>query len=425
MGTLFGLLILLLLINLPVVFALGVTSVAWIVTVQKTPLILVVHRMFRGLDSFPLIAMPFFILAGSILDHIGATRRLMKLAESLVGHLKGGLAHINVVASMFFAGITGSAVADTSAIGSLLIPAMIKQGYKPNFSVAVTAVSSVIGVIIPPSILMVLYAVAVELSVGKMLLAGAIPGILLGLSQMGVITVYAHKEGYPTGDRFEFLRIFKTGKEAILSMMVVVIIVGGIYGGIFTPTEAAVVAVLYTLFLGFFIYRNMKIKDLPKIFIEAGLIGASGVFILTTTDVFAWIITSENVPLKIIQSIFFVTENKILILLFLNLALLLCGTFLPGIAAIIVLAPILHPIGLQLGMDPVHFGVVVVLNLSIGLVSPPVGPCLFVSCAIGKCSLSSAIKPLMPLYLASVVALLFVTFIPWFSMVIPNMMRLG
>ena len=208
-------------------------------------------------------------------------------------------------------------------------------------------------------------------------------------------------------------------------MMVVVIIVGGIYGGIFTPTEAAVVAVLYTLFLGFFVYRNVKITDLPKIFIEAGLIGASGVFILTTTNVFAWIITSENVPLKIIESIFVVTSNKILILLFLNLALLICGTFLPGIAAIIVLAPILHPIGLQLGMDPVHFGVVVVLNLSIGLVSPPVGPCLFVSCAIGKCSLSSAIKPLMPLYLASVVALLFVTFIPWFSMVIPNMMRLG
>ena len=169
----------------------------------------------------------------------------------------------------------------------------------------------------------------------------------------------------------------------------------------------------------------MKIKDLPKIFIEAGLIGASGVFILTTTNVFAWIITSENIPLKIIESIFVITESKILILLFLNLALLICGTFLPGIAAIIVLAPILHPIGLQLGMDPVHFGVVVVLNLSIGLVSPPVGPCLFVSCAIGKCSLSSAIKPLMPLYLASVVALLFVTFIPWFSVVIPNMMRLG
>lgn len=414
----------LLLINIPVVFALGVTSVVWILTVKQIPLILIVHRMFRGLDSFPLIAMPFFIMAGLVLDRIGATRKLMDLADSLVGHLKGGLAHINVVASMFFAGITGSAVADTSAIGSLLIPAMVKQGYSAPFSVAVTAVSSVIGVIIPPSILMVLYAVATELSVGKMLLAGAVPGLTLGISQMIVITWYAHKKNYPTGNGFQLKRVFSTGKTAILPMMVVIIIVGGIYGGIFTPTEAAVIAVLYTFFLGFFVYRNLTFGDLKNLFIEAGIVGASGVFILTTTYVFAWIITSENVPRMIIDSIFVITTSKILILIFLNIALLLCGTFLPGIAAIIVLAPILHPIGLQLGLDPIHFGVVVVLNLSIGLVTPPVGPCLFVSCAIGKCSISETIKPLLPLYLASVAALLLITFVPWFSTVIPNLMRM-
>ena len=423
MGLLFGLLLATLIINLPVVFALGVTSVVWILTVEKLPLVLVVHRMFRGLDSFPLIAMPFFILAGQILDHIGATRRLMKLAEALVGHLRGGLAHINIVASMFFAGITGSAVADTSAIGSLLIPAMIKQGYKAAFSVAVTAISSVIGVIIPPSILMVLYAVAVDLSVGKLLLAGALPGILLGVSQMVMVTWYAHKEGFSKGESFDVGRLFRSAKDAILSMMVVFIIVGGIYGGIFTPTEAAVVAVLYTMFLGFFVYRNMGFRHLPKLFLEAGMVGASGVFILTTTSVFAWIITSERVPELIINAIFQVTTNKIVILLFLTVAMLICGTFMPGIAAIIVLAPILHPIGLELGLDPIHFGVIVVLNLSIGLVSPPVGPCLFVSCAIGKCSLSQVLKPLMPLYLASVGALLLVTFVPWISLVIPNVMR--
>jgi C4-dicarboxylate transporter DctM subunit len=424
MGVLFGFLIMLLLINIPVVFALGVTSIVWILTVKEIPLILVVHRMFRGLDSFPLIAMPFFIMAGLVLDRIGATRKLMDLADSLVGHLKGGLAHINVVASMFFAGITGSAVADTSAIGSLLIPAMVKQGYSAPFSVAVTAVSSVIGVIIPPSILMVLYAVATELSVGKMLLAGAIPGLTLGISQMVVITWYAHKKNYPTGHGFQLKRVFSTGKSAILPMMVVIIIVGGIYGGVFTPTEAAVIAVLYTFFLGFFVYRNLTFGDLKNLFIEAGIVGASGVFILTTTYVFAWIITSEKVPQMIIDSIFVITTSKILILIFLNIALLLCGTFLPGIAAIIVLAPILHPIGLQLGLDPIHFGVVVVLNLSIGLVTPPVGPCLFVSCAIGRCSISETIKPLLPLYLASVAALLLITFVPWFSTVIPNLMRM-
>ena len=423
MGLLFGLLLATLIINLPVVFALGVTSVVWILTVEKLPLVLVVHRMFRGLDSFPLIAMPFFILAGQILDHIGATRRLMKLAEALVGHLRGGLAHINIVASMFFAGITGSAVADTSAIGSLLIPAMIKQGYKAAFSVAVTAISSVIGVIFPQSILMVLYAVAVDLSVGKLLLAGALPGILLGVSQMVMVTWYAHKEGFSKGESFDVGRLFRTAMDAILSMLVVFIIVGGIYGGIFTPTEAAVVAVLYTMFLGFFVYRNMGFRHLPKLFLEAGMVGASGVFILTTTSVFAWIITSERVPELIINAIFQVTTNKIIILLFLNVAMLICGTFMPGIAAIIVLAPILHPIGLELGLDPIHFGVIVVLNLSIGLVSPPVGPCLFVSCAIGKCSLSQVLKPLMPLYLASVGALLLVTFVPWISLVIPNVMR--
>ena len=422
MALLFGLLCFTLIINLPVVFALGVASVVWILTIADLPLVLVVHRMFRGLDSFPLIAMPFFILAGGILDHIGATRRLMKMAEALVGHLKGGLAHINIVASMFFAGMTGSAVADTSAIGSLLIPAMIKRGYDAAFSVVVTAISSVIGVIIPPSILMVLYAVAVELSVGKLLLAGALPGILLGLSQMAMVVWVAHREGYPTGDRLDLRLLLKASKDGVLAMMVVFIIVGGIYGGIFTPTEAAVVAVLYAMFLGFFVYRNMGFNDLPKIFMEAGMVGATGVFILTTTSVFAWIITSEKVPELIVNAIFQVTTNKIAILVFLNVAMLICGTFMPGIAAIIVLAPILHPIGLQLGLDPIHFGVVVVLNLSIGLVSPPVGPCLFVSCAIGKCSLSDTLKPLIPLYLTSVGCLFLVTFIPWISLVIPNMM---
>jgi len=422
MSILFGFLGLLLVINLPVVFALGMTSVIWILTVEQTPLILVAHQMFRGLDSFPLIAMPFFILSGLIMEHIGATQRMMKLAEALVGHLKGGLAHINVVASMFFAGITGSAVADTSAIGSLLIPAMVKQGYKPNFSVAVTAISSVIGVIIPPSILMVLYAVAVELSVGKMLIAGALPGLVLGLSQMGVISWYAHRKNFPVSGAFKLGRIFRTGKDAAASLMVVVIIVGGIYGGILTPTEAAVVAVLYIMALGFFVYRNLSFKDLSRIFIKAGIVGASGVFILSTTTIFAWIVTSEQVPDMIINGIFQITTNKILILLSLNVALLACGTFMPGIAAIIVLAPILHPIGLQLGLDPIHFGVVVVLNLSIGLVSPPVGPCLFVSCAIGQTSLSDCLKPLLPLYLASIAALLLVTFIPAITMVLPNLM---
>ena len=423
MGVLFGVLIAALLINVPVVFALGITSVVWILTVEQLPLILIVHRMFRGLDSFPLIAMPFFILAGQLLDHTGATKRLMSFAEALVGHLKGGLAHINIVASMFFAGITGSAVADTSAIGSLLIPSMISHGYKASFSAAITAISSVIGVIVPPSILMVLYAVAVDLSVGKLLLAGALPGLLLGFSQMLTVFWYAHKEGYPKGENFQFGRFFRSCWRAILPLMVVIIIVGGIYGGIFTPTEAAVVAVLYAMSLGFFMYRNLHVRDLPRIFIDTAIIGASGVFILTTTSIFAWIITSEHVPELIINSIFQITTNKVAILLFLNLGMLLCGTFMPGIAAIIVLAPILHPIGLELGLDPVHFGVIVVLNLSIGLVSPPVGPCLFVSCAIGKCSLSEVLKPLMPLYLASIAALLLVTFIPAISMLIPNFMR--
>ncbi len=423
MSLLFGILLATLLVNVPVVFALGVTSVAWIMTVEKMPLVLVVHRMFRGLDSFPLIAMPFFILTGQILDHIGATRRLMNLAEALVGHLRGGLAHINIVASMFFAGITGSAVADTSAIGSLLIPAMIKHGYKASFAVAVTAISSVIGVIIPPSILMVLYAVAVELSVGKLLLAGALPGILLGVSQMLVVVWYAHRQGYPKGEKISLGKVTRASKDAVLALVVVFIIVGGIYGGIFTPTEAAVVAVLYTLGLGFFVYRNMSVKDFPKIFLEAGIVGAAGVFILTTTSVFAWIITAERIPELIVGAIFEITRNKILILLALNLAMLICGTFMPGIAAIIVLAPILHPIGLELGLDPIHFAVVVVLNLSIGLVSPPVGPCLFVACAIGQCSISRALKPLIPLYLASIGALLLVTFIPWISTAVPNLMK--
>ena len=407
-------------INVPLAFAVGIAALIWLMNSETIPTAIAFHRMLVSLNSFPLLAIPFFMMAGQFMSTGGITQRLVALAEVLVGHFRGGLAHINVMVSMFFAGITGSAVADTSAVGTILLPAMDEEGYDRDFSVAVTAVSSVIGVIIPPSVPMIIYGITTEVSIGALLLAGVIPGIMLGLALMAVVYFYARKRQYPKHKLRPFREQIGVYRSGFLPMMSIVIIVGGIYGGFFTPTEAAVVAAIYTFFLSFLFYREMHLADLPHIFRIIAVTGSVGLFLLANASMFAWIIAAEQLPQHIMDWVFSITQNKILLLIIINIFLLFVGMVLDVITATIILGPILHPIAMNMGMDPVHFGTIVVLNLSIGLATPPVGVCLFVACALGETSISDVVPALLPFLVVCLVVLGLVTYMPEFSTFIPS-----
>jgi C4-dicarboxylate transporter DctM subunit len=418
-------LIILFCLDMPLAFAVGISSIIWLLQNDSIPTIISFHRMLVSLNSFPLLAIPFFMMAGQFMSTGGVTQRLVSLAGVMVGHMRGGLAHINVLVSMFFAGITGSAVADTSAVGTLLIPAMLDEGYDKDFAVAVTSVSSVIGVIIPPSVPMIIYGITTEVSIGALLLAGLVPGAMLGAALICVNYFYAVRRGYPKHPIRPFREQLVVYRSNFLPVLAVVIIVGGIYTGIFTPTEAAVVAAIYTFILGFFVYREISLSRLPEIFRLIAITGSVGLFLLANASIFSWIIAAEQIPQQIMDWFFTLTHNKLLVLLFINILLLLVGMVLDVITATIILGPVLHPIAMAMGMDPVHFGTIVVLNLSIGLATPPVGVCLFVGCAIGKTSLSEVMPALLPFLLACLLVLALVTFIPELSTWIPNQVFSG
>jgi len=421
---LFGSLIPLFLLNVPLAFAIGLGCFFWLLWGGvDMPLVVLAHRFMRGLDSFPLLAIPFFMLAGQFMSKGGIAQKLIDMASALVGSFRGGLAHVNIAASMFFAGMTGSAVSDATAIGSLLIPAMRKSGYKKDFTVAVTGTASVIGIVIPPSIPAVIYGLVAEISVGDLLLAGIIPGIILGLSFMISAYIISVRDGYQPAVKFSFMNIGINLQRSFLSLITIIIVVGGIYAGIFTPTEASIVAAVYSFFLAKFIYRDLKWKDLPKIFIETASISSMGIFLLGTTNVFGYIIATQGIPELILNAMFAVTSNKNIILLFIIGILLAVGCVLEAVAIILILVPILAPIALKLGMDPIHFGATTVLAIAIGLFTPPVGVCLFVACGLGEATVSEVIPALVPFLIASLIVLLLVAFIPELSLLIPRLMR--
>jgi C4-dicarboxylate transporter DctM subunit len=407
-------------LDIPLAFALGMASIIWVVSNGTIPTAIVFQRMLVSLNSYPFLAIPFFMMAGQFMSTGGVTQRLVQLAEVIVGHLRGGLAHINILVSMFFAGITGSAVADTSAVGTILLPAMDKEGYEPEFSAALTAVGSVIGVIIPPSVPMIIYGMVTEVSIGALLLAGVIPGIMLGLALMTVVYFYAKKRQYPKHSLPPFREQLVIYRRNILPLMAIVIIIGGIYSGVFTPTEAAVVAAIYTFFLGFIVYREIPLRSLSPTFRTIAVTGSIGLFLLANASIFAWIIAAEQLPQHILDWVLTITQNKVALLVFINIFLLLVGMFLDVITATIILGPILHPIAMAIGMDPVHFGTIFILNLSIGLATPPVGVCLFVACALEKLELSDVLSSLIPFLIACIIVLMLVTYIPAISTQIPN-----
>ena len=390
--------------------------------VGEHPLHLIPQRMFTGMDSFPLMAVPFFILAGDLMNSAGITHRIVRFATALVGSIRGGFAHVNIVASMFFAGISGSAVADTAALGSIMIPAMEEDGYDTTFSAAVTAASSVIGPIIPPSIPVVIYALVGSVSVGGMFLAGVVPGVLIGGGLMAVSYVVARKNNYGTKRSMaSSTELWSSFTGAIIPLIMPLIILGGILSGVFTPTEAAAIAVAYAIVAGFFFLRTLKLRDLPVIFFRSMTVTSTILIVMACANIFAWILSTQQIPQSVGRGIASMTSNPYVLLLLINLILLMVGCFLEGIASIIIMVPILLPLAQSAGIHPIHFGTIVVMNLMIGLITPPLGLCLFVACSVAKVDLVKLIKATIPFVLVEIIALLLVTYFPGMVLFIPRL----
>ncbi len=408
-------------LGVPIAFCLGITAAVSLVLLDM-PLRVVAQRIFTGMDSFPLMAVPFFVLAGDLMNYGGTTIRLVRFSNALVGWIRGGLAHTNIVASMFLAGISGSAVADASAIGGILIPGMTKEGYDVDFSAAVTASASTMGPIIPPSILMVIYGVTTGVSIGALFAAGIIPGVLIGFSLMAVAYVIARKRNYPKLPMMSFPEFRTAFRKAVFALLAPVIILGGILGGVFTPTEAAAVAVAYAFFVGVFIFRELRMEDMPRILVQSGVTTSVLLLVIGTANVLAWVLSAEQIPQKIAQTMLGVSKDPYFILLLLNLFLLVVGMFMEGGAAIIILAPVLAQVAQAVGLHPLHFGFVMVLNLVIGLLTPPLGVCLFVACSIARISLATLVKAIFPFLMVEIGVLFLVSYIPAIALWIPKLL---
>jgi C4-dicarboxylate transporter DctM subunit len=420
---LLGVFFIFLAIGVPVSFAIGIASIAAVLYIGDLPLSLIAQRFGTGVESFPLLAIPFFILAGSIMNKGGLAKRLVDFASCFVGFIRGGLAMVNTVANMLMAGISGSSVADAAAVGAILIPAMKKRGYDEAFAPAVISAAATIGIIIPPSIPMILYGVIAGESIGKMFLAGAIPGVLVGLGLM--ITTYIlallHPEQFPKEQFPTLTVIWHNFKEAFLALLMPVFVLGGIIGGIVTPTEAAVVAVVYSLLVGAFVYKEIKLTHFKEIMHETITGTAGTMFLVGTASLFGWLLAYEQIPEMIGQWMQGVSSNSIVIVMIINILLLVTGTFLDLTAALIILTPVLLPIAVSAGMSPIHFGVMLIMNLAIGLVTPPVGVVLFVCCNIAKVSIGRISKAIVPLLIAMVIVLILVSYVPQITMFLPNL----
>lgn len=421
--TFFGLLLL----NVPISFSIGIATLATMLySIDFTPAVTTIaQRMAGGLNSFALLAIPFFVLSGLIMGRGGIARRLIECAMALIGMLPGGLALVNVLSCTLFGGISGSAVAATSAIGSFMIPEMEKKGYDRNFSAAVTATAATTGMIIPPSNILIIYAIASGgVSISALFIAGYLPGLLVALALMIVCVGYAKKHQFPTEPVLPFKVVLGKVMAAIPSLLLIVIVIGGIVGGIFTATEAGVIAVVYALFLSVVVYKEVAFKELPDILIKSAGITAIVMLLIATSSAMSWILSYENIPQAITDAMLTLSDNPILILLIINLILLAVGAFMDMTPAVLIFTPIFLPVAESLGLSPIHFGIMMVLNLSIGLCSPPVGSVLFVSCSVAKTSIDKIIRPMLPLYFAMFMALMLVTFVPEISEWLPTMMGL-
>lgn len=413
----------LLMIGVPIAFSIGVaTLLTMLVSIPFDPAVTTVaQRMATGLDSFALLAIPFFILAGQIMNQGGIARRLIDFAKSLVGMLPGGLAYVHVVAAMLFGSISGSAVATASAIGGFMGPRMEKEGYDREFSAALNITSSTTGLIIPPSNILIVYSLASGgASIAALFLAGYIPGILVGLSLMAVSGYVAFKRKYPVSARVPFRIAVRKFLEAIPSLFLIFLVIGGIVAGIFTATEASAIAVVYALLLTI-AYRSMSLKQLKQVFLTSCNTTAIVALLIATSMAMSWIMSYENIPVVISETLIALSDNPFVILIIINVILLTVGIFMDITPAVLIFTPIFLPLVVELGMDPVHFGIVMVLNLSVGLCTPPVGSVLFVGCGIAHLSITQVIRPLIPLFVAMVISLLLVTYFEGLTLFLPRL----
>jgi C4-dicarboxylate transporter DctM subunit len=377
--------------------------------------------MFTQLDSFAMLAIPFFILAGNLMDRGGLSAKIVDFTTAVVGHIRGGLAMVSVLASMFFGAISGSAQATSAAIGSILIPAMEKRGYDKAFAAALTATSGPLGVIIPPSIPMVIFASAANISIGKLFLGGYLPGILIGFGLMLVCYISALRNNDAVEGRAPFMKVLKTFVESLWALLMVVIIMGGILGGLFTATEASVVAVVYAVFVGKFIYRKLRMSDVPDILYRSAMVTAAVMFCVASTNILGWIMTREQIPRLISAAMLSLTDSKVVILLLINVILLFLGMILDATPAIILIVPIMLPVVTSLGVDPIHFGLITVANLAIGMSTPPVGITLFVSSGISGVPMSRMMRPLVPFWIIMFIFLMLLTYVPSLTLYLPGL----
>ncbi|MDT8893077.1 TRAP transporter large permease [Halomonas sp. I1] len=418
---LFAVLFTMLVLGVPIAMSLAGACLLYVFLTGRVPDVVVVHRMVNGIDSFPLLAIPFFILAGNLMNNGGITTRIFDFAKALMGWMRGGLGHVNVGASIVFSGMSGAAVADAGGLGTIEIKAMRDAGYDQEFAVGITAASSTIGPIIPPSLPMVIYGVMASVSVGQLFAAGLIPGLLMGVVLMVMITLLSRRRGYPRDTTFALRVLGITFVRAFLSLLTPVIIVGGIITGAFTPTEAAIAAVVYALFLGVVVYRTLTWRRLLRVSMETIETTAVILLIVAGASIFAWILTSNQVTQHVVTLLGPFADNPVAMLLIINLVLIVVGCFMETIAAITILVPVLLPVAVSAGVDPVHFGVIMVLNLMIGLLTPPVGMVLYVLSRVSGISFEKCMRGTLPFLVPLVIALLLVTFIPAISLWLPTL----
>jgi C4-dicarboxylate transporter DctM subunit len=420
--TLFVLFFIYLLLGMPLAICLGLSVIATFWYHETLPLMAVAQKLYNGLDHFALMAIPFFILASNIMTTGGVSKRLIEACNALVGHYKGGLAVASIVSCMFFAAISGSSPSTVVAIGSIMIPAMIASGYGERYSVGLLGSAGSLGILIPPSIPMIVYGVATEQSVGKLFMAGVGPGLLMGALFITTAVIYAHVKGFSSEKALPWKERSILLWKALPGLFMPFLILGGIYGGIFTPTEAAAVAVFYSLFVGLFIYKDLKLKDLPKVFVRSVVTMSMVLFIITNAMLFAFILTTEGIPGAIAG---FIVEHAVtpwVFLLFVNILLYFVGDFMEPSAAILILAPLFLPIVMKLGIDPVHFGIIMTVNMEIGMITPPVGLNLFVASGISGLSLWDVFKGAAPFMIVMLIGLLLITYLPVISLWFPKLL---
>jgi tripartite ATP-independent transporter DctM subunit len=410
--------------NVPVAFCIGVSTVLaiWTASTDLPVLTLVAQKMATGIDKFALLAIPFFILSGLLMGRGGIAKRLIDCANVFVGPFRGGLAHVNTVTCMLFGSISGSAAAAVSSIGGFMVPVMKRSGYHRDFSASITITAATTGLLIPPSNVMIVYSLATggAVSIAAIFIAGILPGILVGLALMVVAGFISVRRNYGKGERVALSHALVRVIRAIPALLLVVIVLGGILRGIFTATEASAIAVVYALLLSVVFYREVQLRELPGLLVQCGVITSVVMLLVGTSMAMSWILAYQNIPQNISAALLGLTENKYVILLIINLILLAVGTFMDMTPAVLIFTPIFLPVVKDLGMDPIHFGIVMIMNLCIGICTPPVGTCLFLGCGIAETTVSKIMRHLLPFFAAMIVVLLLTTYIPWLSLALPD-----